>query len=95
MPVGYVLNSALFGSVEVAYNVFETYRGGEAGFIYGRLLAVPATTCSRPTPSRSIPTSSAATATRKGWQSGAWWFYQKLGFRARDPRRAEADARAS
>jgi len=33
IPIGYVLVSALFGSSEIAYNVFETYRGGEAGAV--------------------------------------------------------------
>ena len=40
VPVGYVLVSALFGSSEIAYNVFETFRGGESGLIYGKVLAM-------------------------------------------------------
>ena len=39
VPIGYVLVSALFGSSEIAYNVFETFRGGESGRIYGKVLA--------------------------------------------------------
>ncbi len=39
VPIGYVLNSALYGSAEVAYNVFD-YRGGEAGRVYGQVLAM-------------------------------------------------------
>ena len=31
LPIGYVLASSLFGSTEIAYNVFETFRGAEAG----------------------------------------------------------------
>ena len=31
---------ALFGSAEIAYNVFETWRGAEAGRIYGRVLGM-------------------------------------------------------
>ena len=31
VPIGYVLSSTLFGSAEIAYNVFETWRGAEAG----------------------------------------------------------------
>ena len=30
----------LFNSAEVAYNVFETYRGAEAGYVYGRVLSM-------------------------------------------------------
>src|SRR5262249_44233915 len=38
VPIGYVLASALFGSAEIAYNVFETFRGAEAAAVYGRVL---------------------------------------------------------
>jgi hypothetical protein len=37
VPIGYVLSSALYGSAEIAYNVFETWRGAEAGRVYGRV----------------------------------------------------------
>jgi len=84
VPVGYVLTSALFGSSEIAYNVFDTWRGGEAGHVYGRVLAM----------TRAVFGSSAFTiypyqlggdGNAEGIASGAWWFYQKLGFRPRDP----------
>jgi hypothetical protein len=42
VPIGYALASALFGSSEVMYNVFDTYRGGESASTYGRLLAIAA-----------------------------------------------------
>ncbi|HEU5179190.1 MAG TPA: hypothetical protein VFW45_00235 [Candidatus Polarisedimenticolia bacterium] len=85
VPVGYVLVSALFGSSEIAYNVFETYRGMEAGPIYGKVLAT----------ARHLFGSDAFTIfpyqlgheNEEAIRSGAWWFYQKIGFR---PRRGEA-----
>lgn len=83
VPVGYVLNSALFGSAEVAYNVFDTFRGAEAAHIYGRLLALlhhlfgADTFCIFPY--------QLGHDNDEALGSGAWWFYQKLGFRARDP----------
>src|SRR4029077_13985236 len=40
VPIGYVLCSALFGSSEIAYNVFETFRGAEAARVYGRVLGM-------------------------------------------------------
>ncbi len=83
VPVGYVLNSALFGSVEVAYNVFETYRGGEAGFMYGRLLAALKLVFAADT-FTIYPYQLGGDGNQEGLASGAWWFYQKLGFRARD-----------
>jgi len=82
VPVGYVLTGALFGSCEVAYNVFETYRGAEAGPIYGRVLAMSAhlfgADCFM------VPPYQLGHDNEEAIESGAWWFYQKLGFRARD-----------
>lgn len=84
VPIGYVLMSALMGSSEIAYNVFDTWRGGEAGYVYGRILAL----------TRALFGSSAFTVypyqqggdgNSEGLKAGAWWFYQKLGFRSRDP----------
>jgi hypothetical protein len=83
VPVGYVLNSALFGSVEVAYNIFETYRGGEAGYMYGRLLAALRYLFEADT-FTIYPYQLGGDGNQEGLASGAWWFYQKLGFRARN-----------
>jgi hypothetical protein len=85
VPVGYVLNSALFGSVEVAFNVFDTYRGAEAGYIYGRLLAT-LHHLFRADAFTIYPYQLGGDGNEEGLASGAWWFYQKLGFRARDPK---------
>ncbi len=84
VPIGYVLNSALFGSAEMAYNVFETYRGAEAAHIYGRVMA---TVCALfGSDSFTIyPYQLGGDGNDEGLQSGAWWFYQKLGFRPKDP----------
>ncbi len=84
VPIGYVLNSALMGSVEVAYNVFETYRGGEAARVYGWLLA-SLRHLFRADTFTIYPYQLGGEGNDEGLQSGAWWFYQKLGFRARDP----------
>jgi len=83
VPTGYAMCSALFRSSDVAYNVFETYRGAEAARVYGKILGAV----------RALFHSDALCVTpyqlghlnEEGLASGAWWFYQKLGFRARDP----------
>ena len=83
VPIGYVLNSALCGSAEIAYTVFETYRGGEAGQVYGRVVA-----CVRhlfAADSFTIYPYQLGQDNDEALASGAWWFYQKLGFRPRDP----------
>ncbi len=84
VPIGYVLNSALFGSAEIAYNVFETFRGAEAAHIYGRVLATVRALFGADS-FTIYPYQLGGDGNDEGLQSGAWWFYQKLGFRPRDP----------
>lgn len=83
VPIGYVLNSALFGSCELAYNVFDTFRGSEAARIYGRFLATVHTLFGADV--FTIDPYQLGHGNREGQLSGAWWFYYKLGFRPRDP----------
>jgi hypothetical protein len=66
----------------MAYNVFETYRGAEAGHVYGWLLA-----CVRhlfDVDAFTIYPYQLGQDNDEAIDSGAWWFYQKLGFRPRD-----------
>ncbi len=84
VPIGYVLNSALYNAAEVAYNVFDTYRGGEAGRVYGKVLAM-LRHLFRVTAFTIYPYQLGGGGNDEGLKSGAWWFYQKLGFRPRDP----------
>ena len=83
VPIGYVLTSALFGSSEIAYNVFETWRGGESARIYGRVLATAAHLFG--SDSFAVDPYQLGHHNDEGLASGAWWFYQKLGFRPKDP----------
>ena len=84
VPIGYVLTGALFGSCEVAYNVFETYRGAEAATVYGRVLAMSGHLFGAD--SFMVPPYQLGHDNEEAIGSGAWWFYQKLGFRPRDRR---------
>ncbi|MHC4493553.1 MAG: hypothetical protein ACYTDU_18255 [Planctomycetota bacterium] len=83
VPIGYVLNSALFGSAEIAYNVFEAFRGAEAGVVYGRVVAAVRHLFLADT--FAIYPYQLGDGNREALDSGAWWFYQKIGFRPRDP----------
>ena len=93
VPLGYVLVSSLFNSSEIAYNVFESFRGGESGYVYGRVLAA----------ARHVFGAEAFTIdpyqlghdNAEGLKSGAWWFYYKLGFRPHDPGRAAGAGRGA
>jgi hypothetical protein len=82
VPIGYVLNSALFRSAEIAYNVFDTYRGAEAAPIYGRVLALVRHLFGADT--FTIFPYQLGDGNDEALSSGAWWFYQKLGFRPRE-----------
>lgn len=83
MPIGYVLCSALFGSAEVAFNVFDAYRGSEAAHLFGRSLAIVRHLFR--TDAFVLDPYQLGYENREGQKSGAWWFYYKLGFRPRDP----------
>jgi len=83
VPVGYVLTSALFGSSEIAYNVFETFRGAEAAPIYGHVLAMTRHLFGSDT--FTIVPYQLGEGNDEAIESGAWWFYHKAGFRPHDP----------
>jgi hypothetical protein len=83
VPIGYGLASALAGSSEVAFNVFDTYRGGEAAYAYGRCLGVVRAMFGVDT--FTVFPYQLGDGNEEGIESGAWWFYYKLGFRPRDP----------
>ncbi|HET9581582.1 MAG TPA: hypothetical protein VFP76_02065 [Gemmatimonadota bacterium] len=83
VPVGYLLNSALFGSCELAYNVFETFRGAETARIYGRFVAAVSRLFGAD--HFTIDPYQLGLGNQEGLRSGAWWFYYKLGFRPRTP----------
>jgi hypothetical protein len=83
VPIGYVLMSSLFNSSEVAYNVFETYRGAEAAHIFGRVLATARHIFG--SDAFFVPPAQLGYNNTEGLKSGAWWFYYKLGFRPEDP----------
>lgn len=81
VPVGYVLTSALYGSSELAYNVFDTFRGVEAATIYARVLAMTHHVFG--TDTFTIYPYQLGDGNDEAIDSGAWWFYYKLGFRPR------------
>ena len=84
MPVGYVQPCVLFGSAEVNFNLFESFRGADAGWIYGRALA----TIRHLTKADCFvldPYQVGGHGNVEGLKTGAWWFYYKMGFRPRDP----------
>jgi hypothetical protein len=81
LPIGYVLTSALYRSAELAFNVFDTFRGAEAGPVYGRVIGM--TRALFGTDTFTIFPYQLGDGNDEAIESGAWWFYEKLGFRPR------------
>ena len=82
VPIGYVLASALLRSSEVAYNVFETFRGGESAVVFGRVMSMIHHLFGSTT--FALDPYQLGYGNEEGLKSGAWWFYYKMGFRPVD-----------
>lgn len=83
VPIGYVQLDVLFRNAEISFNTFETFRGGEAGFVFCRLLA--ATRHLFHVATFSIEPYQLGRGNDEAIESGAWWFYARFGFQPRDP----------
>jgi len=83
VPIGYVLLTTIFGGTEVAYNVFESFRDGEAARVFGKILETARVLFG--SAGFSIDPYQLGHGNAEGLRSGAWWFYYKMGFRPEDP----------
>ncbi len=86
VPCGYAEALTLFERVEAGLNLFYTFRDGESAWVYARLLrlfrqALGASVF-------SIDPYQLGFKNEEGIESGAFWFYRKLGFRPVQPRLA-------
>jgi hypothetical protein len=80
IPVAYVEGLALFERIEVGFNVYYTFREGESAWIYATILklfreALGAT-------SFSVDPYQIGFENEEAIESGAFWFYRRLGFRS-------------
>jgi hypothetical protein len=82
VPVAYAEADMLFGCADLAYNTFETFRGGESAFLFARLLATLRHVFAAQ--SFTFEPYQLGRENEEGLASGAWWFYYKLGFRPRN-----------
>ena len=84
VPIGYGFGAILFDRCEMAINIFPEYRSGESSFIIERLLHLfvahfdPRVLVIRPF--------QIGDDNEEALESGAFWFYYKLGFRPVQPR---------
>jgi hypothetical protein len=84
VPVCYAEGLSLFERMEIGFNVYYTFREGESAWIYAlvlkifhQLLGVSVF---------SIDPYQIGYQSEEGIESGAFWFYRKLGFRPTVPR---------
>jgi len=79
VPINYIEAIGLCEWMEVGFNTFYTFRGGEAGWIYAQVLRclchLMGTTCV------SVYPYQLGHENEEALESGAFWFYRKLGFR--------------
>ena len=82
VPIGYAQCDLLGASAALSFNTFETFRGAETGFVFSRWLATLRHLFG--TTSFSIEPYQLGKDNDEAIESGAWWFYAKLGFEPRD-----------
>jgi hypothetical protein len=82
VPAGYVETLSIFDRAEVGFNLYYTFREGESAWLYARLLhlfhQVLGVNCF------SVDPYQIGDENPEAIDSGAFWFYRKLGFRSVD-----------
>ncbi|HYH86572.1 MAG TPA: hypothetical protein VEX60_14055 [Pyrinomonadaceae bacterium] len=91
VPCGYAEALTLFERIETGLNLFYTFRDGESAWIFARVLRLfrqllGATVF-------SVEPYQLGARNKEGIESGAFWFYRKLGFRPVVPALAKLAAR--
>jgi hypothetical protein len=79
VPVGYGTHTMLMESSEIAYTIFDTFRSGESAVMFERSLALARHLFG--IDSFSLHPYQIGYDNEDAVRSGAWWFYQKMGFR--------------
>jgi hypothetical protein len=79
VPVGYVEGLSLFERIEIGFNIYYTFREGESAWIFGRVLKLLNQVLG--VTSFSIDPYQLGHENPEAIDSGAFWFYRKLGFR--------------
>jgi hypothetical protein len=83
VPINYIEGISLFEWMEVGFNTFYAYRDGETAWIYSKVLhllhQLTGVTCI------SVYPYQLGHDNEEAIQSGAFWFYRKLGFRPGRP----------
>ena len=80
--VGYGTGTGLFGSCQIAFNLFPTFRGAATAELYASVLATFHKFFDADT--FSVDSYQIGADNDEAIDSGAWWFYARMGFRPRD-----------
>jgi hypothetical protein len=83
VPIGYFEGLSLFERMESGFNLYYTFRDGETAWLYARVLNVMHH-FARVT-AFSLDPYQIGFENEEGIESGAFWFYRKLGFRPTQP----------
>jgi hypothetical protein len=91
VPIGYVEGLSLFERMETGFNLYYSFREGETAWLYARVLKCfrerLGVTCF------SIDPYQVGRDNEEAIESGAFWFYRKLGFRPASEEAARLTAR--
>ena len=83
VPVGYGGGGPLLDRLEIAGNIFETFRQGESVYIFSQVYRAFHHLCG--SDYFLVPRYQVGYENDEALNSGAFWFYHKLGFRPEDP----------
>ncbi len=83
VPVGYFEGLSLFERIESGFNLYYTFRDGETAWLYARTLNVFRHLLGVTT--FTLDPYQIGHENEEGIESGAFWFYRKLGFRPARP----------
>jgi hypothetical protein len=83
VPIGYIEGLALAERLEIGFNMYYTFREGESAWIYAQVLKMHRDALG--VTSFSIDPYQLGYENDEALDSGAFWFYRKLGFRPTRP----------
>jgi hypothetical protein len=83
VSVGYFEGISLFERMESGFNLYYTFREGETAWLYARVLNIFRHLCG--VTAFAIDPYQIGFENEEGIESGAFWFYRKLGFRPTSP----------
>jgi len=83
VPIGYIEGLAFCERLEIGFNMYYTFREGESAWIYAQVLKLHRDALG--VTSFSIDPYQLGFENDEAIESGAFWFYRKLGFRPTDP----------